>query len=408
MRALGYSRMISVENFRKPNFQLVADILYWMVQRLDPHARVSDVIDSEYDRVEFLQAVGQTIASKARIKLNLKRLYAADGHAVRELLKVASLLNKAMKAASAEDEGAGLADVPVAPPKLQDLKHTRRLASEITERGAKLHDLLGVENDLQRDRDEAIRFLDAAASNLDSGAEHRFIETKLQEFIGSTRENLAQLKRQLEDLTTDEQGLQSKIKKRETELVRSEKRLREIHGMVPVYMAEYKKLEEDLQQLHEVYVERFRNLSFLEHELDVIHKAEKERMEENARARKRMQDKLKKKHDAEERGDMEFGDDITADLRRRSGAALQRPEAAYAKQRLDARAGRVVGDMKGGSPGDSEDESDSLGTDSDLDDESDGQVSMGDTDTGSEGTDSLVDDDGRGRLDDDDESDDGF
>ena len=33
MRALGYPRLISVENFRTPNFALVADILYWMVQR---------------------------------------------------------------------------------------------------------------------------------------------------------------------------------------------------------------------------------------------------------------------------------------------------------------------------------------------------------------------------------------
>ena len=31
MRALGYPRLISVENFRTPNFALVADSLYWSV-----------------------------------------------------------------------------------------------------------------------------------------------------------------------------------------------------------------------------------------------------------------------------------------------------------------------------------------------------------------------------------------
>lgn len=36
MRALGYSRLISMENFRKPNFELVADILYWLASRVDP------------------------------------------------------------------------------------------------------------------------------------------------------------------------------------------------------------------------------------------------------------------------------------------------------------------------------------------------------------------------------------
>lgn len=33
MRALGYQRLVSVENFRKPNFELVASALYWMVKR---------------------------------------------------------------------------------------------------------------------------------------------------------------------------------------------------------------------------------------------------------------------------------------------------------------------------------------------------------------------------------------
>lgn len=33
MRALGYPRLISVENFRTPNFELVADALYWLVHR---------------------------------------------------------------------------------------------------------------------------------------------------------------------------------------------------------------------------------------------------------------------------------------------------------------------------------------------------------------------------------------
>ena len=34
MRALGYPRLISLENFKTPNFELVADILYWLASRL--------------------------------------------------------------------------------------------------------------------------------------------------------------------------------------------------------------------------------------------------------------------------------------------------------------------------------------------------------------------------------------
>ena len=81
MRALGYPRLISLENFRTPNFVLVASCLFWMVKRYDPEIHVSDDIDTEDDRVNFLTGVAQALASKAKIRLNTKRLYAADGKA---------------------------------------------------------------------------------------------------------------------------------------------------------------------------------------------------------------------------------------------------------------------------------------------------------------------------------------
>uniref|UniRef100_A0A0M3HV11 IFT81_CH domain-containing protein n=1 Tax=Ascaris lumbricoides TaxID=6252 RepID=A0A0M3HV11_ASCLU len=33
MRALGYPRILSLENFRTPNFKLVAELLEWIVHR---------------------------------------------------------------------------------------------------------------------------------------------------------------------------------------------------------------------------------------------------------------------------------------------------------------------------------------------------------------------------------------
>lgn len=42
MRALGYPRLISMENFRAPNFTLVAEILVWLVKRYAcPHSSSS-------------------------------------------------------------------------------------------------------------------------------------------------------------------------------------------------------------------------------------------------------------------------------------------------------------------------------------------------------------------------------
>ena len=37
-------------------------------------------------------------------------------------------------------------------------------------------------------------------------------------------------------------------------------------------MDEYEKLEKDLQQQYEIYMERFRNLDYLENELDMYNK----------------------------------------------------------------------------------------------------------------------------------------
>ncbi len=57
MRSLGYNRLISMENFKKPNFELVADILYWLAMRIDPSANITDDIDEERHRVEFIKQI---------------------------------------------------------------------------------------------------------------------------------------------------------------------------------------------------------------------------------------------------------------------------------------------------------------------------------------------------------------
>merc|ERR1712070_592673 len=62
---------------------------------------ISDEIEDEKDRVAFVRQVCQMFASKARITLNPKKIYEASGHSVKELLKIATMMYKAMK--SSED-----------------------------------------------------------------------------------------------------------------------------------------------------------------------------------------------------------------------------------------------------------------------------------------------------------------
>jgi clusterin-associated protein 1 len=72
----------------------VADILYWLAQKYDPQSDISDDINEEKDRVEFMRSIVNLFAVKARIKLNPKKLYQADAEAVSEILKIASVLYK--------------------------------------------------------------------------------------------------------------------------------------------------------------------------------------------------------------------------------------------------------------------------------------------------------------------------
>ena len=185
MRGLGYHRNISMENFRDPNFELVADILYWFSMRYDPKSDISDDIEDEKDRVIFIRSVCQLFATKARIVLNPKKLYEAQGFAVKEMLKIAQMMNKAMQSSELIDDdetNTQMMDFNTSS-KLHNLKAARQLATEITESGAKLFDMLGREKDLKASRDKALEFLDSISRNLDTNTEQQYIEKCIRNII---------------------------------------------------------------------------------------------------------------------------------------------------------------------------------------------------------------------------------
>lgn len=50
----------------------------------------------------------------------------------------------------------------------------------------------------------------------------------------------------------------------------------------PAFMDEYEKIEEELQKQYEIYLEKFRNLAYLEQQLEDHHRMEQERFEVSA------------------------------------------------------------------------------------------------------------------------------
>ena len=82
-----HPRLISIENFKVPHFELV-DAPQWLCHRYDKNMEILSDIRTEQDCVAFLKSVAEQLLVKARVKLNLKNLYASNGFKVRELLKV--------------------------------------------------------------------------------------------------------------------------------------------------------------------------------------------------------------------------------------------------------------------------------------------------------------------------------
>lgn len=55
LRALGFTRLVSLENFSVPNFPLVAEILTWSIKMIDSNFDIVGSIECEQDRVILIR-----------------------------------------------------------------------------------------------------------------------------------------------------------------------------------------------------------------------------------------------------------------------------------------------------------------------------------------------------------------
>uniref|UniRef100_A0A8C3IDV7 Clusterin associated protein 1 n=2 Tax=Chrysemys picta bellii TaxID=8478 RepID=A0A8C3IDV7_CHRPI len=367
MRALGYPRLISMENFRTPNFMLVSEMLLWLCKRYEPQTDVPSDVETEQDRVFFIKAVAQFMATKAHIKLNTKKLYQADGYAVKELLKITSVLYNAMKtkgmettSVSEEESSKFKFDLGS---KIADLKAARQLASEITSRGASLYDLLGKEVELRELRTESI------ARPLEINETEKVMKIAIKDVL----EQVQKTKDMLNNVASDEANLEAKIEKRKLELERNQKRLQTLQSVRPAFMDEYEKIEEELQKQYSNYLEKFRNLAYLEQQLDDHHRVEQERFEEAENTLRLMQNRLKE----EEKRLLKSGsnDDSDIEIQEDEGSDSEEEDRQLIKQRtameilMQGRPNkRIVGTMQGG---ETEDDEESEDSEIDLDDDED-------------------------------------
>ncbi|CAH1794147.1 unnamed protein product [Owenia fusiformis] len=398
MRALGYTRLISMENFRSPNFPLVAEVLIWLVKRYDPNADIPSDTDTEQDRVIFIKSVAQFMATKAHIKLNTKKLYQADGYAVKELLKVTSVLYSAMKTNIGGEVTNDEDDTPITfdiSSRIGDLKDSRRLATEITRKGASLYDLLGKEVDLREARSTVI------ARQLEINE----VEKGIINSVKAVENDITKTNTNLENVASDEANLEAKIEKRKGELERNQKRLATLQSVRPAYQDELERYEEELGGIYATYLEKFRNLTYLEQQLEEYNKVEQDKLEETEMSLRKMADKIKNEEqrlqvqleDEDEFEGLVDDDDGASGDSDDDQVEQRRPRPSHNRERQAGASGQRDNNMGGkpqvfGSMG--------MGDDDDEDDDEDDEDS---DDMGSGGSDIDIDDDDIGGDSEDDE-----
>ncbi|VDN03256.1 unnamed protein product [Thelazia callipaeda] len=295
LRVLRYPRLVSIENFRKPNFRLVAELLEWIVRKYDDQTSLSLLLETEQDRILFIKSATFHIFQKARIKLNPRKLYMADGYAAQELaVVIKNLYEITYRSTDVESKAVTTTLKNALLSKLnertitkvqegleyaEELHKCRQLALEIPNSGATLYDLLAKESVVKVERNKALSF---SLSLVDA-------EKVILRAVEALQEELTTVNRNVENVSSDEAALDSKIQRRTREYEQQQKRLAQLQSFRPQSMGEYEKLEANLKQLYAAYVLRFRNVAYLQQVQDQFDHEEQQR---NADTEQRIREKV--------------------------------------------------------------------------------------------------------------------
>lgn len=269
LHILGYKKAISLDSFRKPNFKLIADILYWLCKKMDSSTNISPNINGEVERVNFLKNTLSLLVSKTRVNINPKNIYFSDYRVIPELIKIISLLYKGRLRDSSDSTNIGDFTLP----SKFDKRKTKDLAKSITKNGKDLYKLIGKENVLNKKMDTAIGILENVLKdyNTSSGKIEKHIEKLIEEQKVNNKEILGYVN----ELEKKEMELIDRIRRKKMEKDRMEKKLKTLSNIKPAYVQEMESCEKVLEKLFQVYLDKMRNLDYLEDCFDKINSDEK-------------------------------------------------------------------------------------------------------------------------------------
>ncbi|XP_050715190.1 clusterin-associated protein 1 homolog [Eriocheir sinensis] len=261
LRSLGFPRLVSLENFTAPNFQLVNEVLAWLSSCVDgSHASLPSSIDTEQQRVTLINTAAVFFYQTLGIQLNTKKLYGADRLAARELLKITTVVYQAIQSMPTT-EGDEMHPSPSHHPypqvSVKELQETRQLASSVIHRAANLCDSLQHEVENKVERTSAVK----QAIDLDKA------ESCITSSLHSVAALVAQMTEDTEHLSLKQKELDERIQQKKESLVRRHKRLDVLKKMRPAWQHDFQREEEELKDVWQEYVTKHIYLSYLENQL---------------------------------------------------------------------------------------------------------------------------------------------
>nr|XP_027205688.1 clusterin-associated protein 1 homolog [Dermatophagoides pteronyssinus] len=308
MRSLGYPRQMSIENFRNPNFPLMADILIYLLKRFDPKTEIDSNVDTEEGRLKFIMNASHLMVNKANLDINVKKLYMADINSVYEMIKLAKLIQEAWisldqdyqkqknqkDVINEEDEhdndgSRRSLSIDIGEEfdrtKLSQYNSfkTSQITSEIYQVATKLYDTIA-EHDQNKDH---------LQKTLNKQLVIDQIELQIRQNIRKLQEDIVDMQQRKQNIDRDNDDLNGKIEKKLAELNRNRKRLQTLQAQRPGYQDELEKIEQEIIELYDQYVTNSRCLYFLEQKLEEFEELERLKIDERNKEIKQMLEQIK-------------------------------------------------------------------------------------------------------------------
>ena len=203
---------------------------------------------------------------------------------------------------------------PSPPITSDDTAAAKQLAIDLEESAKRLFALLKEEDRWKDTREEALRLLQQEEENGDDTSIGPY-GSALTTSLRALQDGIQTMEERVRTLSHSHSDLTAKIDKIKKNLRRAEEQEAELLHIRPSYMDEYEMLEDELQDLHQDYVSKVRNLQYLQKELKKydrreakdVERAEARRMELREKILAEEQAGAERRANEEEEGGMEPG-----------------------------------------------------------------------------------------------------